>query len=251
MKKTAWIALALSAAMLFTACGSEGYVEDDDDDDKPKKEEQTSQTDPTGETDNTSVVVWPSDTLARQCMDWILKAETEENAKLCLTEDCHDRAAQLIDYYPNEEYTLNMGFKAKFNEYDIYYYDVHYSGELFESGYALLLRDTDRYKLCANKEVQQGLVDAYGCPTCNATGQISTGAPTTCAICGGTGSQYYPNMYYDSTLNMWMGQHMACSGCGGSGQTGGAASAVCSTCNGSILIFPGDTHPEEDDSFHR
>ena len=116
MKKTAWIALALSAAMLFTACGNEGYVDDDDDDDdEPKKKENTSQTDPSG---NTSAVSWPNDNLARQCMDGILKADTEEDAKSFLTEDSHDRAAQLIGYYPDEEYTLNMGFKARFDEYD-------------------------------------------------------------------------------------------------------------------------------------
>jgi hypothetical protein len=72
------------------------------------------------------------------------------------------------------------------------------------------------------------IFNQYICPTCGGSGSVVTGS-TACAICGGTGQQYIPNLFYDP-YNGWYGGYQSCSGCGGSGQI--TTYGACSSCGG-------------------
>ena len=62
------------------------------------------------------------------------------------------------------------------------------------------------------------------CPNCGGMGRF------TCGICGGSGQQYIPNMFYDPVMG-WTGGYQGCGGCGGSGGT------VCPSCGGSGQVL--------------
>ena len=86
-------------------------------------------------------------------------------------------------------------------------------------------------------DAQAKLIETLKCHTCSGSGTIVTGNPTACSACGGVGTQYIPNAYFDTALNMWMGQTIACAGCGGSGQIGVGGTVACGTCGGIGLLF--------------
>ena len=75
----------------------------------------------------------------------------------------------------------------------------------------------------------------YMCTDCAGKGYytVQNANQLACAICGGTGQQYNPSLYYDAVMG-WQGGYTACSGCAGSGYTGGVApeTHTCTNCDG-------------------
>lgn len=73
------------------------------------------------------------------------------------------------------------------------------------------------------------------CTKCSGTGAITAqnSNPTPCAICGGVGQQYIPNLSYDMIMG-WQGGYIACSGCGASGYINNISTQTyqCDKCNG-------------------
>ena len=235
MKKLICTLLALTLALTLPACGKKETSAQTGGNPSYWDDDQTSTTAAT-----TQVQLTDGGTLAAQGLENLIKADTAEAAKAFMTEDSWDMAQTLIDIFPDEEPEVTAEIKASNGEYAICYYTVHFPShtEPFQSGYAIFQRGEDAYKLCENAEVHNKVIAPYLCNTCGGGGSVTTGTPVTCAICGGTGTQYIPNAYYDAGMNMWMGQYMGCSGCGGSGHIGGTTTSICGTCTGVGFVFP-------------
>lgn len=212
MKRFTCIAIILSMVLLFAACGA-------------------------GNPRQSVPAVEPDAQLAAQCLQGMIQAETVEDMKTFMTEDSHNRAQEMFDHYTLKEVTVKAEYKCHNNGYDVFSYTIESAGETAEEGVAMFFREEDGYKLCVNATAQEKLVKDLQCKLCSGSGMIVVGNPSTCGICGGTGMQYYPNVYFDATLNTWMGQHMACSGCGGAGTIGAGGSMTCSACQGVGLLF--------------
>lgn len=180
----------------------------------------------------------PDAGLAAQCLESMINAETVENMKEYMTEDSQSRAQEMFDYYNVKDTTVQAEYKCHCNGYDVFSYVVENAdGEKLEDGVAMFVREENGYKLCVNADAQAKLIETLKCHTCSGSGTIVTGNPTACSACGGVGTQYIPNAYFDTALNMWMGQTIACAGCGGSGQIGVGGTVACGTCGGIGLLF--------------
>jgi len=179
----------------------------------------------------------PDAALAAQCLENMINAESVESMKAYMTEDSQSRAQEMFDHYTVKDTKVKAEYKCHCNGYDVFSYVVEtQAGETAEEGVAMFFRDENGYKLCVNTDAQAKLLETLKCHACSGSGAIVTGNPTTCAACGGVGTQYIPNAYYDAALNMWMGQTIACAGCGGSGQIGGG-SVACAACGGIGILF--------------
>lgn len=180
----------------------------------------------------------PDAGLAAQCLENMINAESVESMKKYMTEDSQSRAQEMFDHYTQKGITVKTEYKCHCNGYDVFSYVVEtQAGEVEEEGVAMFLREENSYKLCVNTDAQAKLLETLKCHACNGSGTIITGTPTACGACGGVGTQYIPNAYYDPTLNMWMGQTIACAGCGGSGMTGVGGSIDCVACGGMGILF--------------
>lgn len=177
--------------------------------------------------------------LAKECLNSLVNAKSINEATAWLTSDSQDRAQSILNFYKGLPLEVKVEYKKSFNGYDIFYYEVRNTNtnELFQSSFSALCREGDKYLVCLSQEMQSDIYKEFLCEKCNGSGNMSTNISTACGICSGTGFQYIPNAYYDVTLNMWMGQNMACGGCGGSGHIGGGSNTICTGCNGYGLNF--------------
>lgn len=213
VKRFISVAIVLSVVLMLAACGATGARQ-------------------------SQPAIEPDPQLAAQCLLTMIQAETIEGVKACLTEDSQDRAQEMKTHYVVTDVTVEAKFECAYKDYEIFSYVVKTAdGETWEDGAAMFLRDENGYKLCVNADKQSQLVKDMQCKLCSGGGMIVVGNSSVCGICGGTGTQYYPNVYYDATLNTWMGQYMACSGCAGSGTIGAGGSVTCTACGGAGILF--------------
>lgn len=90
-----------------------------------------------------------------------------------------------------------------------------------------------QFRLCIDDQVGKKIQNKYKCKDCNGQGIISTGNAVACAICGGTGQQYMPDLY-----GMGQGGFTACSGCAGAGYIGNGSVSTCKNCQGLGFLHP-------------
>lgn len=182
---------------------------------------------------------FPSEKLAEECLLAVISATTVEQITPYLDTDSADRAQALLDYYSKTSPSVTVEYSCSVDSYDVFHYTTVYApgdGE-FEDDYAVLKPQGDRYVVTVNPDVINYVKAQKSCHSCSGSGVVTSGNRNTCGICGGTGSQYIPNAYYDSATGMWMGQHMSCSGCGGAGYTGIGTNITCENCNGTGIDF--------------
>ena len=203
-----------------------------------RNNDKSSQQNSTNATKASSKTTFPNEDLATQCMHSILQAKTAEEMDAFLTDGTKEKTTMLLEHYPDGEANITMRHAAQYKNYDIFYYTISYKDVDFkEENITILCRGKTGYQLCLEDAVNKEIVTTFTCSQCGGGGKTITSDPAVCGICGGTGVQWNPNVYFDSTLNMWMGQNVACSGCGGSGQMSGVNQITCSGCNGLGLKF--------------
>ena len=72
-----------------------------------------------------------------------------------------------------------------------------YTTESQQENYGFLLfykNAYGEYVECQDTEIQQKITEEHLCNICNGTGSVLSADAVACAICGGTGQQYMPNL---------------------------------------------------------
>ena len=141
-----------------------------------------------------------------------------------------------LEYHKYHDRDVSIESVHKCLEYegkDIVFLKVTVDGEKKEWIYTFDVCE-DGYRYYHDEELFDEIVPLITCPACGGTGQIMSGHGTVCGICGGSGQQYIPNLYYDGV--MWQGGYIGCGGCGGSGYTGTTWS-TCLRCSGSGIRY--------------
>ena len=167
----------------------------------------------------------------------------ESNSAKEMSEYTYGDAAE--DYYDNvehlfggDDFSVKAEYSGKYKEYDVFYLTVTSKSNKSKqmSNFELFKKVDNDYLLVLGRDLINEVNRECVCPTCGGTGGASTHG-NACAICAGTGVQYYPNSYFDAGTGMWMGETRACSGCGGAGYLGGTTSGNCGTCHGRKYVF--------------
>lgn len=204
-----------------------------DNDDVFAADEQGSGT--VGDMDRENV---PSIQSAEYCMLGVLNADSAEALDPSVTENSDIIANRILQLFPDDHnYTVEMKKLGSYKEHDAYECtirnrtDPNYSNTTVE----LLLRKDSGYEIETNQDIISEIASNCICPGCGGAGFFSSGG-NVCGICGGTGQQYYPAVYFDVALQMWQGQFQACSGCAGAGRTG-FIQIPCSICHGICYVF--------------
>lgn len=164
----------------------------------------------------------------------IMEATDAETVKQYLSSESFDNAQGLVESYAGTEYEATLEYAAEYDDYIVCRYHAFEGTEQIEDGYLIFTIENNNYKLCVNQDINNDFYEHFECSGCGGNGTINTGATSTCGICGGTGQQYIPNLYYDAALG-WQGGYTGCSGCGGAGHTG-AITTTCPTCNGRGVV---------------
>ncbi len=174
----------------------------------------------------------------KQCVTQLLNAKSEEDIAEVVVDNYDGYAETILEMFPDDDYTVTVKKLGTHDGYEFYSYSVKQvsDSDFTREGIEVFVKTDDGYKIANNPEKLEELVSEVTCGTCNGSGSVISGSGNTCGICGGTGVQYYPNSYYDATLQMWMGETRACSGCGGAGNFGSTTTS-CGTCGGCGLHF--------------
>lgn len=174
---------------------------------------------------------------AEECLLGLLNSSTHDEISKYVTESSESYSENLLRLFPKSDYTVNLKALGSLEGHDFFAYTIKSKSDntVNASGIEVFTSTDKGYVVENNTEVLEKLKTACFCKTCKGTGTISAGG-NTCGICGGTGQQYYPAVYYDAALHMWQGQFMACSGCGGAGHTGGST-VICPACHGNKLCL--------------
>lgn len=193
------------------------------------------------------------DSVTDNVQKWIScveSADSYEAAQAYFTDDSdQDSVNEIYDSIKNAGTLneLNAIYLDDVNGTDmvLFEYYLNASDTLSRNLYLFEQSDDGSYKACFNEDLMDDASDLLNqkflCPNCGGNGSIEISAGSTgtvCAICGGTGQQYIPNLYYDTVMG-WTGGYIGCSGCGGSGYIGSAAPtyATCETCMGRGIVW--------------
>ena len=188
---------------------------------------------------STDPVITFDDQLAAEALTALVEAKSGEELATWLCDNSKDLADALLAHYQGRDVSVKAQYRTKFQDYDIFYFEMKdSSGEMIESGYCLFEKNGDTYLCCVNSEIQQAMLDAFRCKLCVGTGQINNSTWNVCGICGGVGTQYIPNAYFDPATNMWMGITQACGGCGGAGGFYSGLPISCANCGGDGFLIP-------------
>lgn len=219
MKK--WMAVLLVLVLVLicalTACGKNKISHDDGDNGGETEVEQ-------GRT-------------AQECLSAVVNAKAPEDMDDLVTNNYDGYFDRIKETLPADKYTVTANKIGSYGEHDVYSCTIKETAKPESSITCLEVfkKGDGGYRIETNQEILDEIVEKCMCGTCNGSGKTAVQG-NTCAICAGTGVQYYPNTYYDAATNMWMGETRACSGCAGAGTLGGAASE-CPTCHGHGLAF--------------
>ena len=109
-------------------------------------------------------------------------------------------------------------------------------GEAIKMAYAFDNTDENGFRYYVDDTLVERMENEIVCHHCSGSGQVSSnGSAMSCGICGGSGQQYIPNLYFDQIMG-WQGGYVCCSGCGGSGVTN-VSWSTCPFCEGSGLRY--------------
>lgn len=215
MKRFIAVALAMIMVCSLTACGKSKRSKKDNDKDPDKAETFT----------------------AQDCLSAVIHADCAEDLDDLTTNNYDGYFEKLQTIFPKEKYIATAEKVTDYKEYEVYECEIKEASnpdskfhcfEVFKKGGKGYLIETDQ-------AVIDEIVEKYRCSTCQGSGKLAAQG-NACAICSGTGVQYYPNAYYDAALQMWMGETRACSGCAGPGTVGGMTE-TCHRCQGHGVVF--------------
>ena len=164
-----------------------------------------------------------------------IKAENVEQAAQYMETDSTEQMQNILNNYSQYDFEVEMDYLGKTDEMDIFRCEmIHVAdGSTLNTTFVFGTEMNDRYVFCEKEDFLAKMKENVLCRTCNASGTIFNGG-TACAICSGTGQQYYPNAYYNGW--QWIGQYQACSGCAGAGYFN-QRTQTCSICHGVGLIL--------------
>ena len=161
----------------------------------------------------------------------------KEMAKYLCAGDAEEYYGRVKNLFGGDTYTVTAEFSGTYKDYEVFYLTVKSKTDKSKEmkNFEIFKKVGNDYKLALDAKTINEINENCVCPTCNATG-TAMGGGTACAICAGTGVQYYPNAYYDAGTGMWQGETRACSGCAGAGYLGGSVK-TCTTCKGRKYVF--------------
>ena len=170
-------------------------------------------------------------------MSGYVHAKNPEEACTFAVADSTDAIKKDLILFAGKTYKVEANYLGSYDHYDFFRFTIRLAenGEVAMTPLMVLQPQAEEYVLCLLSSVLQTIENHCKCTTCQGSGQVYTGG-NTCAICAGTGQQYYPNVYYDAALQMWQGLYQVCSGCAGAGHTGGIL-LTCDICRGIGLIL--------------
>ncbi len=161
----------------------------------------------------------------------------EEMAKYVSVGDAKDYYGNVKNLFGGDTYTVKAEFAGTFENYEVFYLTIKSNTDKSKEmkNFEIFQKVGDDYKLALDADAISKINTECLCPTCKGAGNFTSGG-TACAICAGTGVQYYPNAYFDAATGLWQGETRACSGCAGAGYMGGSAK-TCTTCKGRKYVF--------------
>ena len=162
----------------------------------------------------------------------LCNSDDPDEIKELVTDNDDEMIDRIIEAFPGDDYNVKLEKFGKYKDYIVYKYTLTRDSEPGRSvsGLEIFKKKNGKMYIANDVETINAFTEDCTCNNCNGTGTGTT-VQNACGICGGTGVQYYPNSYYDSALNMWVGETRACSGCGGSGGHSTNSSA-CTNCDG-------------------
>ena len=164
----------------------------------------------------------------------VVNAENVEAAAHYMETDTPEQLQDKLDFCKKHNFRVEMDYIGEVEDKDIFKCKIILADDsILDSPFVFGTELNDRYVFCEKEAFLTEMKNELLCHTCNASGKI-TSAGTACAICSGTGQQYYPNAYYNGWL--WIGQYQACSGCAGAGYFN-QRTQTCSICHGVGLIL--------------
>lgn len=175
---------------------------------------------------------------AEECYLGVINSKSaEEMCEYTYGDDATEFYGNVEKIFGDDSFTVKAEHSGQYKGYEVYYMTVKSKTDKSKqmSNFELFKEKDGSYYLVLDSDLINEVNRECKCPTCDGSGAATVGG-NACAICAGTGVQYYPNTYYDAGTGMWMGETRACSGCGGAGYLGGS-SASCHTCDGRRYVF--------------
>ena len=190
--------------------------------------------------DNGTATVDSSDGVSVEECYWsvIHSKSADEMAAYVSVGDANDYYGNVQNVFGSDTYSVKAEASGHYDGYEVFYITVQSNSDKSKtmSNFELFEKKGNNYYLVLDADTISEINQNCVCPSCAGTGGITTGQ-NTCGICGGTGTQYIPNAYYDAGTGMWMGNYISCSGCGGSGHIGSSSFTPCDNCDGRRYVF--------------
>lgn len=173
-----------------------------------------------------------------ECYNAVIRSKSAaEMNKYLSTNNANEYFFKVQNLFGGVKCEASAEYAGKYADYEVYYITIRDLDNKSKtmSNFEIFKKEGNNYYLALDAKTINEINENCVCPTCNATG-TAMGGGTACAICAGTGVQYYPNAYYDAGTGMWQGETRACSGCAGAGYLGGSKK-TCTTCKGRKYVF--------------
>lgn len=225
MKKITALLLAILTVLTLSACKDKKTSNKNDETENEPKSSQSQST------ENPSSLTKTDDELAKETLERLMAAKTYEDLTPIVTKNSQEYFNGVRGISSLDDYKVTVKKIGDYKDYVFYNYELiaQNDPENTKKGVELFKKENGNLIIENDPTIQGEIVQNCVCPTCSGSGNITS--QNTCGICGGLGTQYYPNAYYDAAMQMWMGETRACSGCGGAGHHGSNTSS-CNNCGG-------------------
>ena len=131
----------------------------------------------------------PNTAMAAKCLVAVKEAESTEEINDYLTADTQALANLFVLGFPGDSYKVEVRYCGSYEDYDVFYYEARIPGNAtpLDTDYALLRREGNRYRICANPTVVLEMTQNCLCHDCGGLGVYMTGNYDICKTCNGQG----------------------------------------------------------------